>query len=183
MPPAIFDDAGASSRVAISSVTSWLKPAGAGSASADALWCAALRMKPRPAATSEHCWHVAHRPASVSASHIDPMVFTDRPTGIDRVEANSASVGSLRYTDGLLLSNPKKEYLLPVRRFNKGYRVNGSARVLRQAQICALSPMARSRSIAGVFLKVRCCCSRSIGASFPECRVPFLICRNTTFAL
>ncbi len=183
MPPAIFDDAGASSRVAISSVTSWLKPAGAGSASADALWCAALRMKPRLAATSEHCWHAAHRLVSVSAWRIDPMVFADRPTGVDHVEANSASVDTLPSTDDLFLSNPKKKYLLPVRGFNKGYRVKRSAKVRGRPQIRDSSAVARSRSIADAFLKVRCSRSRSIGASFPECRVPFLICRHTTFVL
>ena len=95
--------------------TSW-----AGSASADAFWCAASRKMPKPVATSEHCWHAAHRPASVSASRIDPMVFSDRLTGVDRVEANSASLGSLPYTDGLILPNPKKKYLLAIRGFNKG---------------------------------------------------------------
>ena len=183
MRPATFNDAGASSRLAISSVTSWLKPAGGGSAREDALWYAALGMKPRLAATSVHCWHAGHRPASGSASHIDPTVFAGQPTGANSVQADSGSVGSLGYTDGLLLLNPEKKYLLPVRGFNKGYRVKGSANVRGQTQTRDSWPMARSRSIVHAFLKARCGRSRSIGASFPECRVPFLMCRNLTSAL
>lgn len=160
-----------------------MKPAGAGSAREDALWYAALGMKPKLAATSEHCWHAGHRPASGSASHIDPTVFADRPTGANSVQADSANVGSLGYTDGLLLLNPEKKYLLPVRGFNKSYRVKGSANVREQTQIHDSKPMSCSRSIVDPFPEVRCGRSRSIGASFPECRVPFLMCRNATFAL